>query len=106
VSVSYLIMNIPVISSKFRNQKLSSGPAKIGFWWKTDANYNGIAQLNFLANSERKYTYDSKKDKYEFYELRYDGEYILTWEFIKYRSYPHNFGAGWIRDINLSRRLP
>jgi len=84
--------------------RIVKGPATISFLWKTDANYQGLGHLNFLVNGEQKYTCDSRDWKPMSFELRYDGEYILTWEFIKYRSYPQNFGAGWIDDIQIASK--
>lgn len=82
--------------------RVVKGPATVSFWWKTNANIE-LGQLNFLVNGEKTYLCDSKNGKYEFFDLRYEGNYILTWEFIKYRSYPQNYGSGWIGDIKINR---
>jgi len=83
--------------------RIVKGPATVSFLWKTDANYYDIGQLNFLVNGERKYVCGSAEGEKKSFNLRNQGDYILSWEFIKLKSYPEYFGAGWIRDICIAQ---
>lgn len=79
------------------------GPAIASFWWKIDAKKGGLGQLSFWVNDTKndtlKYVCDSDTWKYESYSLREKRNYTLKWEFIKFKSYPKNIGAGWIDEI-------
>jgi len=104
---SWYLNNSILQSGPIENSGVSSvcrivqGPATVRFWWKTDANHNGLGQVNFLVNNERKYTCDSSEGEYESIDLRYSGDYILTWEFIKYKSYPHYLGTAWLGEFEI-----
>jgi parallel beta-helix repeat protein len=81
------------------------GPATVSFWWTTDANYYGNGQLIFLINGDRKYVCASKNSRdwiYESYPLKEGKNYTLTWEFVKFKTYPKTVGSGWIDDINVT----
>ena len=94
------LKSIPIENSGIsRICRVVKGPATISYWWKTDANSQGIGQLNFMVNGERMYTCDSSEWVPESYDLRYAGDYILSWELIKWKSYPEGAGFGWIKDI-------
>lgn len=79
-----------------------NGPSEIGFWWKTDANYyRGVGQFSFFVDGIRKYMCDSRDWEYKSYSLRGNDSYTLTWEFVKFKTYPKNTGAGWIDGISV-----
>ena len=80
------------------------GPSMVSFWWKSNINHNGIGQLSFLVNGSRRYLCDSNDWKFESYSIRQDGNCTLTWELIKFKSYPKNAGAGWISDVRIEPR--
>jgi parallel beta-helix repeat protein len=81
--------------------RVVKGPATLCFEWKNDGYYPEIGQLCFLVNGERRYICDSLIWKNESIDLRYEGDYILSWEFVKFKSYPKGRIAGWLRNLSI-----